>query len=718
LPDPRLPDPARDDASPAVSGALGVPPRVCFHDQEGVMPRLRNRSTGSAEPLRIEAIRNLGIIAHVDAGKTTLTERVLFHTGRIHAMGEVHDGTATTDSHPIEQRKGITILAAAVSCEWKDHRIHLIDTPGHVDFTIEVERSLRVLDGAVVVLDGVAGVEPQTETVWRQADRHGVPRLVFVNKLDRAGADYWRCLGDVRTRLRALPLAVNVPLFEGEALVGVTDLVEQREVRWHGEGPSAPVATPVVLTGQLLAAREQLLEVCAEEDAALFEAIAYGREVDASALWQALRKATLAGRIVPVLAGSAYHHRGVEPLLDAMVTLLPSPVDRGAGAAIDSELAALAFKVVFDEHGQLTFVRVYRGVLEKGMTVLASRSGRKLRVGRLVQLMADQREEVTRLEAGAIGAIVGLPLSGGETICDPEAPIVLEAITAPEPVVRVAIEARTSADREKLGLALGRMVAADPSLRIETDAETGQTLLAGMGQLHLEIAAERLEEEHRVAVTMGRPRVAYRSTVRRAVRHELRHIKQRGGPGQWAHLVIEVGPADRGSGVAFEDRTRGGVIPREYVRGVEAGVRAAAASGLLGGPPVVDVRVALVDGSIHPNDSSEMAFEVAGSIAFREAAELAEPCLLEPVMLLEVTCPDAHVGGVVGDLGRRGGQVLGLEARGAADDRTVRAEVPLAQMFGYAGALSGLTHGRGRFTLEPLRYEAVPMARAKLAATA
>jgi elongation factor G len=658
----------------------------------------------------IDRIRNIGIIAHVDAGKTTLTERVLFHTGRIHAIGEVHDGTAKTDSHPIEQRKGITILAAAVTCEWLGHRIHLIDTPGHVDFTIEVERSLRVLDGAVVVLDGVAGVEPQTETVWRQADRHRVPRIVFVNKLDRLGADFARCVREVRDRLRAQAVAVTVPLYDGDELVGVTDLVEQREVRWYGEGPSVPVVTPVVLSDNLLDARERLLEVCAEHSASVLEAIAYGREVPGTALWQALRAGTVSGAIVPVLAGSAYHHRGVEPLLDAVVALLPSPRDRGE---VDGELAALGFKVTFDDHGQLTFVRVYRGALEKGMTVLAARAGRTFRVGRLVQLMADDREEVERLEAGEIGAIIGMPLVGGETICAPDAPVVLEAIAAPEPVMRVAIEATTSADRDRLGVALGRMAAADPSLRIESDGETGQTLLAGMGQLHLEIAVERLETEHRVRVRAGRPLVAYRSTVRRTVRRELRHVKQSGGPGQWAHVVLEVGPAERGAGVVFEDRIRGGAMPREYIRAVEAGVREAAANGLLGGHPVVDVRVVLVDGATHTNDSSELAFKIAGALAFRAAAEDAEACLLEPVMLLEVTCPDEHVGAVVGDVGRRGGQVVGMEVREADDARVVRAEVPLAQSFGYAGALSGLTHGRGRFTLEPLRYEQVPPARAR-----
>ncbi|HSS02843.1 MAG TPA: elongation factor G, partial [Kofleriaceae bacterium] len=600
-----------------------------------------------------------------------------------------------------------------------------------VDFTIEVERSLRVLDGAVVVLDGVAGVEPQTETVWRQADRHRVPRIVFVNKLDRAGADFARCMREVRERLRARPVAVTVPLFDGDELVGVTDLVEQRELRWHGDGPSKPVVSAVVLSDNLVAMREKLIEACAEVSPVVLEAVAYGREVPAAALWQALRAGTIAGSIVPVLAGSAYHHRGVEPLLDAVVALLPSPRDIGTrwlegahdthgaaegGAALveaSDGLAALAFKVTFDDHGQLTFVRVYRGVIEKGMTVLASRAGRKLRVGRLVQLMADDREEVTRLEAGEIGAIIGLPLTGGETVCAPEAPVVLEAIAAPEPVVRVAIEAKTSADRDRLGVALGRMVAADPSLRIESDGETGQTLLAGMGQLHLEIAVERLETEHRVAVSAGRPLVAYRSTVRRVVRRELRHIKQSGGPGQWAHVVLEVGPAERGAGLVFEDRIRGGAIPREYIRGVEAGVREAASNGLLGGYPVVDVRVVLLDGATHTNDSSELAFKIAGSLAFRAAAEEAEPYVLEPVMLLEVTCPEVEVGAVVGDIGRRGGQVLGLEVRDTADVRVVRAEVPLAQSFGYAGALSGLTHGRGRFTLEPLRYVPVPPARAR-----
>jgi len=660
----------------------------------------------------IERIRNLGIIAHVDAGKTTLTERVLFHTGRIHDPGEVHLGTAHTDSHAIEQKRGITILAAAVTCDWLGHRIHLIDTPGHVDFTIEVERSLRVLDGAVVVLDGVAGVEPQTETVWRQADHHRVPRLVFVNKLDRVGADFGRAVNDVTKRLRARAIPITVPVFEAGVLVGVVDLVGQRALRWIGEGPSTPVSVPLApaqLSDNLRTARDLVLEACADEDPEILAAVVRGDDVAAETLWRALRRATIAGRIVPVLAGSAYKYRGVEPLLDAMVALLPSPVDRGAvegrAPAANAPLAALGFKVVYDEHGQLTFVRVYSGALEKGMTVLAARSGRKLRVGRIVQLTADKREEVERLEAGEIGAVIGLPLPGGETLCDPDAPVVLEAIRLPEPVMRVAIEPEGSADREKLGVALNRMVMADPSLRIESDPETGQTLLAGMGQLHLEISVERLATEHHVAVATGRPLVAFRSTVTRTHRLEYRHVKQSGGPGQWARIVVEVGPGERGAGVVFDDRIKGGVVPRELIRATEAGVRAAAADGLLGGHPVVDVHVTLVDGSIHPTDSKEVAFLTAGRMAFRAAAEAAGPVMLEPVMHLEVTCPEEHTGAVVGDIGRRRGTVIGLDARD--EDRIVRAEVPLAETFGYAGSLGGLTHGRGRFTLEPARYEAV-----------
>jgi len=667
----------------------------------------------------IERIRNLGIIAHVDAGKTTLTERVLLYTGRIHAMGEVHQGTAHTDSHAIEQRKGITILAAAVTCDWQDHRIHLIDTPGHVDFTIEVERSLRVLDGAVCVLDAVAGVEPQTETVWRQADRHRVPRLVFVNKLDRPGADLERCVAQLRERLGARPVLLNWPIFDGEQLVGVIDLVEQRALYWQSADGAAyqTRALPAPLSDNLRQARQHMLEVCADEDPALLEAIVHERELAPAAIRAALRQATVRAHIVPVLCGSAYKNRGIQPLLDAMVAFLPSPLDRGPVADVTSgatrapsrsePLAALGFKVVFDDHGQLTFVRVYSGVLEKGMTVRTSRSGRTLRVGRLVQLLADKREEVERLEAGEIGAILGAPIASGETLADPGHPLTLESIVAPDAVMRVALEPRTRDDRERLSLALARMVAADPSLRLESDGETGQVLLAGMGQLHLDIAVERLATEHGVHVHSGRPRVAYHTTLGRTVRRDLRHVKQSGGPGQYAHVVIEAGPAPSGAGFVFEDRVRGGAIPRAFIGAVEDGVREAMSEGLLGGHPVVDVRVALLDGSTHAKDSSELAFKIAGAMAFRAAAAEAAPVVLEPIMRLEVTCPDAHVGAVVGDLGRRRGQIVDLDLRGA--ERVIRAEVPLAETFGYAGSLSGLTHGHGRFVLEPCRYQPVPL---------
>ena len=657
--------------------------------------------------LPLERIRNLGIIAHVDAGKTTLTERVLLYTGRIHAAGEVHRGTAHTDFHPLEQAKGITILAAAVTCDWRDHRFHLIDTPGHVDFTIEVERSLRVLDGAVVVLDGVAGVEPQTETVWRQADRHRVPRLVFVNKLDRAGADPDRCVAELETRLGARPVPITWPVVDGDHLRGVIDLIALERLTWSvGDGtpPARTALNADQLSDNLRRFRDRLLEVAADHDEAILAALVDGRTPEPAAVRRALRAATVAARVVPVLCGSAYRYVGVEPLLDAVVDLLPSPADRPP--VTTAPLAALAFKVGFDEHGQSTFVRVYTGALTKGQAVVGSRGGRPLRVGRLAQLVADRRLEVDRLDAGEIGLILATPLAGGETLADPAHPVVLEAIVAPEPVVRLAVEPVARDDRDRLPLALARMIAADPSLRIESDGETGQTLLAGMGQLHLEIAVERLAGEHGVRVTTGRPRVAYRTTLGATATRELRHVKQSGGPGQFAHVVLEVGPAPRGAGLVFADRTRGGVVPRPFVQGVERGVREALAAGLLGGHPVVDVAVALVDGSTHPRDSSELAFQVAGRLAFQAAAADAAPTLLEPIMRLEVSCGDGDVGAVVGDLGRRRAQVLGLDVRGA--DRVVRALVPLAESFGYAGALSGLTHGRGRFVLEPGHLEPVP----------
>jgi elongation factor G len=667
----------------------------------------------------IDRLRNLGIIAHVDAGKTTLTERVLYYTGRIHAPGDVDDGNTRTDSHPLEKRHGITILAAAVTCDWQDHRLHLIDTPGHVDFTIEVERSLRVLDGAVVVLDGVAGVEPQTETVWRQADRYRVPRIVFVNKLDRAGADVARAHAELRERLGARPVVVTWPLYHGASLIGVVDLIEMTALVWDDAGGDhfhrAPI--PASLFDNLKPYRDALVEACADADPVVLAAVVDGRDPTPAELRAALRTATIAGAVVPVLAGSAFKNRGVQPLLDAVVAYLPSPRDRGPvldldgrGArppTTDAPVSALAFKVTFDDHGQATFVRVYSGVLAKGATVVAQRARRSFRIGRLVQLHADKRVDVERLEAGEIGAILSAPIGNGDTLADPAHPIVLESIVVPEPVVRLAVEPVTSADRDRLGLALSRMVTADPSLRLESDGETGQSLLAGMGQLHLDIAVERLATEHGVKVTTGRPLVAYRTTLSRSVRQDHRLAKQTGGPGMFAQVVLEVGPAPRGTGLDFTDQVKGGAIPREWVRAVGDGVREAMADGLPGGHPIVDVRVVVLDGSTHPKDSSELAFRVAGAQALRLAAAAAGPIVLEPVMKLEVTCREEDLGAVIGDLGRRRGQVLGLDTRGA--QRIVRGEVPLAETFGYAGALSGLTHGHGRFSLEPARYEPAPV---------
>jgi elongation factor G len=544
-----------------------------------------------------------------------------------------------------------------------------------------------------------------------------VPRIVFVNKLDRVGADYARSLDELRTRFGVNAVAVNAPLFADGVLVGVIDLVELQAIRWTDDAGFAFTREPVTLSDNLQRMRERLLEACADEDPEILAALVDGTAIPAGdiRIRAALRRGTVGGRLVPVLAGSAYKNRGVQPLLDAVVAYLPSPRDREAVRAADgtetrepsreAPLAALAFKVVFDDHGQLTFVRVYSGVLARGATVQTGR-GKKLRIGRLVQLVADEQVEVDALAAGEIGALLGAPVPGGETLSDPAHPIVLEAITAPEPVMRVAIEAATSAERERLSLALGRMVAADPSLRLESDVDTGETLLAGMGQLHLDVAIERLASEHRVHVRAGAPRVAYRTTLTRTVQRDYRHVRQRGGPGQFAHVVIEVGPAPAGTGLVFEDRTKGGVVPRAFIKAVEAGVRGAMSEGLLGGHPVVDVTVALLDGSTHVTDSNEQAFHVAGSLAFKAAAADAGPIMLEPIMLLEVSCPEDEVGSVIGDLGRRRGEVLALDARGA--DRVVRAEVPLAETFGYAAALGSLTHGRGRFTLEPARYARAP----------
>ncbi|HPH64911.1 MAG TPA: elongation factor G [Kofleriaceae bacterium] len=677
----------------------------------------------------LATVRNIGIIAHVDAGKTTLTERLLKITGKIRSIGEVHDGNATTDDHPIEKRRGITILAAAVSCDWRDHTINIIDTPGHVDFNLEVERSLRVLDSAVVVLDGVAGVEAQTETVWRQAARFGVPRLCVVNKLDRVGANFDRCVAELQTRLAANPAVIAYPIVDNDgAMIGLVDLIEQRALYWDDPmQPTEPrwAQVPAALFDNTHSLREQLIAACADVDDDLLSLVIADQTPTAAQLRAALRKATLACRLTPVLPAAAYRHRGVQPLLDAIVDLLPAPSDRAAVRDTDPQrpdnvrcpdaqapLAALAFKVVFDDFGQLTFVRIYSGELRKGQAVVAMRSGKQMRIGRLVRLFASHREEVDCLSTGDIGAIMGAPLSSGETIAAIDAPIALEAIDVPAPVMHVAIEPVSTSDRDKLGVALARLIAADPSLRLGTD-DSGQTVLAGMGKLHLDVAVERLGSEHHVVVRAGRPRVAYRTTLARTVELSIKHAKQSGGPGQFAQIDVTLGPAPRGAGLVFDDHIRGGALPRCFIEAVKRGVTEAMHNGFaiagadqLGKVPMVDLAVVLRDGALHAKDSSELAFHIAGSLALRQGADTAGLIVLEPISNLDVFCDEANLGNVVGDLARRRALVRGF-AMAVAQQRTVHAELPLAESFDYASVLGSLTGGRGRFSSTLRGYQPV-----------
>lgn len=662
-----------------------------------------------------DTLRNVGIIAHVDAGKTTLTERVLHLTGQIHASGEVHHGNTTTDFDPEEQKMGITISAAAVSCAWRDAAITLIDTPGHIDFTIEVERSLRVLDGGVLLIDAVSGVEPQTETVWRQAMRHGVSAVAFINKLDRSGADFDRALRSLRAELGGSIAFVPVqcPIGAEDGFVGVVDLVGRRALRW-GDGLAFEIVPlPPDMEDDIDKRRSHLVEAIAERDDALLDLFVEGGDVSEEALRAALRRCTLARTVVPVLAGSAYRNRGVQPLLDAIVDYLPAPEEKppvqsldGALSrerSVDSPLAALCFKVSFDDHGALCFVRVFSGVLRKGDAVHVAGGG-KLRVGRIVRLFADQRHEVDALEAGQIGALLGANLVTGRTLCAPDDPIVLESVQAPPAVIQMAIEPCTQRDRERLPQALARLLVEDPSLRVEQNAETGQTTLAGMGQLHLEIARSHLRNKHRTDVNLGAPRVAYRESVRGSAQVTHRHIKQSGGPGQYAVLTLAVAPCE--ADFEFVDQIRGGALPREYVRGVEKGCRSALSSGVLGGFPIVGVQVTLLDGDIHTNDSSEHVFELAAAAAFREACLLADPILLEPIMSLRVQVPGTCGSEVIGDIGARRGQVLDVDADG--DRRTIVARVPFAELFAYAGTLGSISAGRGTHAMHLCDYAPIP----------
>ncbi|MFK7990506.1 MAG: elongation factor G [Sandaracinaceae bacterium] len=656
--------------------------------------------------------RNLGIIAHVDAGKTTLTERVLFHTGRIHRHGDVDSGNTRTDHRAEEQAKGITITSAAVTCEHRGHTLTLIDTPGHADFTLEVERSLRVLDGAVVLLDGVAGVEPQTEKVWRQADRHGVARIAFVNKLDRAGADLGRSLDSIRERLGAHPVPLVVPVLEDGALLGLIDVLRRRLVVPTEAGERSERPVPEAYRAEVESAHASVVEACAGIDDRVLEAYLEERNVATETLVAVLRRGVATGALLPTLAGSAQQSQGVHLLLDAVVDYLPAPEEGRAPTDIrtgaerpredEAPLAALCFKVDLDSHGSLAFLRVFSGVLRRGDVVGRGADRARLRVGRLVRLFADLREDVDEVRAGDIAALVATDLRTGETLSALDARMLLEPVETPEPVIHVAIEPRGARDRDRLSTALARLSLEDPSIRVQTDPETGQTTLGGMGQLHLEVSVSRLRTAHGVEVQVGRPQVAFRETIRVAREVTLTHRAQRGGPGQFAHVVLRLEPAAPGTGFVFEDRTRGGAVPKEYVKGVIKGCRSAMTAGVVDGYPVVDVLAILVDGSTHPNDSSELAFEVAGRLAFQQASREAEPVLLEPLMRLEVDVPSAHVGDVVGDLGARRGRVLELhpDARAAR----VVAEVPLAELFGYATDLSSLSHGRGTQRMVLERY--------------
>ncbi|MFF5638965.1 elongation factor G [Streptomyces sp. NPDC012825] len=659
----------------------------------------------------ITAVRNLGILAHVDAGKTTVTERILYLTGAVHKRGEVHDGTTVTDFDPQERDRGITIFAAAVSCDWAGHRINLIDTPGHVDFSDEVERSLRVLDGAVAVFDAVAGVEPQSETVWRQADRHGVPRLAFVNKLDRAGADLDSAVESIRDRLGAVPLAVQLPIGREDGFTGVVDLLRMRAYVWaDGTDTYTEQALPEGLLDEARHRRRRLEEAVAELHAGAFEEFLAREELAEETLRSALRDLTLAGEAVVVLCGSAYRDRGIEPLLDAVVAYLPAPSDlppvRGeVPADPEAPFTALAFKVNATATGRMTYVRVYAGTIGKGDTVLDATGGRAERIARILRVQADRATEVGSARAGDIVAVVGpKSVHAGATLCDPAAPLVLEPPTTADPVVSVAVEARRSTDTGRLATALARLSEEDPSLVVRSDPETGQTVLSGLGELHLEVAVEKLRRDRGLEVAVGRPRVAYRETVAKGVTGLLyRHVKQDGGAGQFAHVVIDLEPLQGDEEFAFRSTVTGGRVPQEYVRAVEAGCRDALVEGPLGGHPVTGVRVTLTDGATHPKDSSEMAFRTAGRFALREALRASAMTLLEPVAEVTVTVPTESVGAVLGDLAARRGRVTDQATRGGT--AVVAATVPLAELFGYASRLRGRTQGRGTFTTRPAGYE-------------
>jgi elongation factor G len=677
----------------------------------------------------LEKTRNIGIMAHIDAGKTTTTERILYYTGRSYKIGEVHEGTATMDWMVQEQERGITITSAATTCFWRDCRINIIDTPGHVDFTVEVERSLRVLDGAVAVLDAVSGVEPQTETVWRQADKYQVPRLVYVNKMDRIGADYFRCLDMLKSRLGAHAVAIQLPIGREDQYKGLVDLINETAYIWE-EGDETlgkefkTIPIPADMADLVKEYREKMIEGLAEVDDHLMEKYVSGEPVTADEVKAAVRKGTTLIKIFPVICGASFKNKGVQALLDCVIDYLPSPIDIPPIKGINPEtreteerpaddkapFSALAFKIMNDQHvGQLVFLRVYSGTLKAGSGVYNSTKDKKERVGRLLRMHAIKKEEVDVVHAGDIAAAIGLKLTTtGDTLCDGDKPIVLESMTFPEPVIAVAIEPKTRADEEKLGVALARLALEDPTFRVTTEEETSQTLIHGMGELHLEIIVDRLLREFRVEANVGKPQVAYRETIRKHGEAQGKFVRQTGGRGQYGDVYIEVDPAEPGEGFSFENKIVGGSVPKEYVPAVEKGIREALQTGILAGYPIVDVKVKLTDGSYHEVDSSEMAFKIAGSMGFKEACRRAKAVLLEPVMDVEVVTPEEYMGSIVGDLNSRRGRIISMEARGTS--QVIRAHVPLGQMFGYATEMRSMTQGRATYTMQFARYEEVPNA--------
>ena len=685
-------------------------------------PRAKGIVTPRSFPL--ERIRNIAIIAHIDAGKTTVTERILYYTGRTYKIGEVHEGTAVMDWMDQERTRGITITSAATTCSWKDHRINIIDTPGHVDFTAEVERSLRVLDGGVVVFDGVAGVEAQSEVVWRQADRYHVPRICFINKMDRVGADFHRVLGMIAKRLKASPLVIQLPLGAEASFEGIIDIVGKRAWRSDGtpEGELEEVPIPDSEAEKCNRFRRDLIEKVAEFDDHIMESYLDGKEICAGELKNALRKITLANRGVPVLCGSALRNRGIQLLLDAVVDYLPSPQEMPPVRAIstkngeevtlpardDSHFSALAFKVVTDPYmGRLVYLRVYSGTIKAGVQVFNSAKGKKERIGRLLLMHANRREEITQADTGAIVATLGLKDTfTGETLCESSHPVLLESIRFPEPVVSVAIEPKSRADQDKIGEALNKLAQEDPTFKVNYNEETGQTVISGMGELHLEVVVGRLFSEFKVGAKVGRPWVSYKESISVPAKAEGRFVRQSGGRGQYGHAWLEVEPAERGSGVSFVDQIKNGVIPKHYIPAVEAGVKEAIETGVFAGYPLTDIKVILYDGSFHEVDSSDMAFKMAGSIALKNCVSRAKPILLEPVMKLEVTSPEEFLGDIIGDINSRRGHIESIDTDN--DISTIRTLIPLAEVFGYASTLRSLTQGRATYSMRFERYEKLP----------